>query len=36
MLHQNILFTKDEIYKIRKYVTNLDDRVIGTYHPRYK
>ncbi len=33
MLHQNILFTKDEIYKIRRYVTNLDDRVIGTYHP---
>mgnify|MGYP000589404888 CR=1 FL=1 len=24
---------KDEVSKIRSYVTNLDDRVIGTYHP---
>jgi len=33
MLHQKILFTKEEIHKIRGYVTKLDDRVIGTYHP---
>tara|TARA_B100000925_G_scaffold262682_1_gene220136 strand:- start:320 stop:889 length:570 start_codon:yes stop_codon:yes gene_type:complete len=33
MLHQKILFTKEEINKIRNYVTNLDDRIIGTYHP---
>lgn len=33
MLHQKVLFTKEEILKIRSYVTQLDDRVIGTYHP---
>ena len=33
MLHQNVLFTKDEVYKIRNYITKLDDRVIGTLHP---
>ena len=33
MLHQNKLFTKDEVYKIRNYITKLDDRVIGTLHP---
>ena len=33
MLNQKILFTKDEVLKIRNYVTQLDDRVIGTYHP---
>ena len=32
MLHQNKLFTKDEVYKIRNYITKLDDRVIGTLH----
>ena len=33
MLHQNKLFTKEEVYKIRNYITKLDDRVIGTLHP---
>ena len=33
MLNQKVLFTKEEIYKIRNYVTDLEDRVIGTYHP---
>lgn len=33
MLNQKVLFTKDEVLKIRNYVTQLDDRVIGTYHP---
>jgi len=33
MLHQKVLFTKEEIHKIRGYVTKLEDRVIGTYHP---
>ena len=33
MLHQKVLFTKKEIHKIRGYVTKLEDRVIGTYHP---
>jgi len=33
MLHQKVLFTKEEIHKIRGYVTELKDRVIGTYHP---
>ena len=33
MLHQKKLFTKDEVYKIRNYITKLDDRVIGTLHP---
>lgn len=33
MVSQQVLFTKEEIYKIRNYVTKLDDRVIGTYHP---
>lgn len=33
MLHQKVLFTKKEIHKIRGYVTELKDRVIGTYHP---
>lgn len=33
MLHQKVLFTKEEISKIKNYVTKLDDRVIGTYHP---
>ena len=33
MLNQKVLFTKDEVLKIRDYVTQLDDRVIGTYHP---
>lgn len=33
MLEQKILFTKEEIHKIRGYVTKLEDRVIGTYHP---
>ena len=33
MLYQNKLFTKDEVYKIRNYITKLDDRVIGTLHP---
>jgi len=33
MLYQNVLFNSDEINKIRGYVTKLDDRIIGTYHP---
>lgn len=33
MLNQKVLFTKEEIHKIRGYVTKLEDRVIGTYHP---
>lgn len=33
MLYQKVLFTKEEISKIKNYVTKLDDRVIGTYHP---
>ena len=32
-LNQKVLFTKEEIHKIRGYVTKLEDRVIGTYHP---
>ncbi len=32
-LNQKVLFTKEEIHKIRGYVTELKDRVIGTYHP---
>ena len=30
-LNQKVLFTKEEIHKIRGYVTELKDRVIGTY-----
>ena len=33
MLYQGVIFTKEEILKLRSYVTKLDDRVIGTYHP---
>ena len=33
MLNQKVLFTKEEILKIRNYVTDLKDGVIGTYHP---
>jgi len=33
MVHQKILFTKEEISEIRNYVTKLEDRIIGTYHP---
>ena len=33
MLHQKVLFNSLEIDKIRGYVTKLQDRVIGTYHP---
>lgn len=33
MLHQKVLFSKEESLAIRNCVYNLEDRVIGTYHP---
>jgi hypothetical protein len=33
MLHQKVLFSKEESLTIRSFVNNLEDRVIGTYHP---
>jgi predicted 2-oxoglutarate/Fe(II)-dependent dioxygenase YbiX len=33
MVEQKVLFTEEEVHKIRGYVTKLEDRVVGTYHP---
>lgn len=33
MVHQKVLFSKEESLSIRSLVSNLEDRVIGTYHP---
>lgn len=33
LLHQKVLFNKQETQKIISYANKLEDRVIGTYHP---
>ena len=33
MLHQKVLFTKDESIAIRNCAHNLEDRIVTTYHP---
>jgi len=33
LLHQKVLFSKQETQKIISYANKLEDRVIGTYHP---
>jgi hypothetical protein len=33
MVEQKVLFTEEEVHKIRGYVTEFKDRIVGTYHP---